>query len=79
MSYRVLCFLFIFFLFGFGLFSLGMDDPDSDQFTTLMDPAPDLVDVETSLCCGPGAPPGCRVPGPKGPLTSSLHRRAQVR
>ena len=78
MSYRVLCFLFIFFLFGFGLFSLGMD-PDFDQFTNIMDPEPTMVDLETSLCCGGGPPPPCRVPGPKGPLTSSLHRRAQVR
>jgi len=78
MSYRVLCFLFIFFLFGFGLFSLGMD-PDFDQFTNIMDPEPTMVEVETSLCCGGGPPPSCRATGPQGPLTSSLHRRAQVR
>ncbi len=78
MSYRVLCFLFIFFLFGFGLFSLGMD-PDFDQFTNIMDPEPTMVDVETSLCCGGGPPPQCRATGPKSPLPASLHRRAQVR
>jgi len=78
MSYRVLCFLFILFLFGFGLFTLGMD-PDLDQFTRAMDPGPDTIQIEVTNCCGSGAPPSCRVPGPKGPLTSSLHRRAQVR
>ena len=80
MSYRVLCFLFIFFLFGFGLFSLGMD-PDFDQSTSIMDPASSTIapHEEIAACCFPGGPPGCRVPGPKSPLTSSLHRRAQVR
>jgi len=78
MSYRIACFAFIFLLFSLGLFSLGMD-PDFDQFTNSIDGASATVDIEVNSCCGPGPPPSCRVPGPKGPLTSSLHRRAQVR
>ena len=79
MDWKILFLFPILLILGLGLFGLGMD-ADSDPWVS-SDAGPGSLDlaVSTNLCCMPGAPPGCRVPGPKGPLTSSLHRRAQVR
>jgi hypothetical protein len=79
MFWRILLLLPIFLILGLGFFVLGMD-ADSDPWMS-SDAGPGTLDsaVETNLCCGPGNPPGCRVPGPKQPLTPELHRRAQVR
>jgi len=79
MDWKILFLFPILLILGLGLFGLGMD-ADSDPWVS-SDAGPGSLDVlvSTNLCCFPGAPPGCRVPGPKGPLTSSLHRRAQVR
>ena len=69
----------ILLILGLGLFGLGMD-ADSDPWVS-SDAEPGSLDfaMSTNLCCGGGAPPGCRATGPKHPLTATLHRRAQVR
>lgn len=78
MDWKTLVLFPILLISGLGLFGLGMDadlDPwVSSDATGSLD-----FDGSTNLCCGGGAPPGCRATGPKSPLPASLHRRAQVR
>ncbi len=76
---RILVLFPILLLLGLGLFSLGMDADSDPWMSSDAEPGSLDVAVSTNLCCGPGAPPGCRATGPKSPLTTSLHRRAQVR
>ena len=76
MSYRVVC-LFVALVFSLGWIALAMD-ADPDQFTTLLDSEPSIMEGQLAKCCGSGPPP-CRATGPQSPLTTSLHLRAQVR
>ena len=76
MSHRVV-WLFVVLVFSLGWIALAMD-ADSDQFTTVFDAEPSIMDGELAKCRGAGPPP-CRATGPQSPLTTSLHLRAQVR
>jgi len=79
MFWKVLVLFPTLLILGLGLFGLGMD-ADSNPWVT-SDAGPGSLDValSTNLCCFPGGPPGCFATGPKQPLTTVLHRRAQVR
>lgn len=74
MSHRVV-WLFVVLVFSLGWIALAMD---ADQFTTLLDSKPRIMEGELAMCCGAGLPP-CRATGPQNPLTPSLRLRAQVR
>lgn len=76
MSHRVV-WLFVVLVFSLGWIALAMD-PDANQFTTLLDSEPSIMEGELARCCGAGLPP-CRATGPQSPLTTSLHLRARVR